>query len=43
MIAANDKQSWDYGYNHGAKDSAIMIVNSIDKILEKYEEEIKRP
>ena len=36
MIAADSKDSWDYGYNHGAKDSAIMIVNSINEILEKH-------
>ena len=33
MLSANDKHSWDYGYNHGAKDCAIMIVNSLNNIL----------
>ena len=33
MLSANDKHSWEYGYNHGAKDSAIMIINSINEIL----------
>lgn len=37
MLAAEKRDSWDYGYNHGAKDSVIMIVNSINKILDKYE------
>lgn len=37
MFATNDKQSWDHGYNHGAKDSAIMIVNSINEILNNHE------
>ena len=33
MLAAEKRESWEYGYNHGAKDSAIMIVNSINEIL----------
>ena len=33
MLAAEKRDSWDYGYNHGAKDSVIMIVNSINEIL----------
>lgn len=33
MLAVNDKHSWDYGYNHGAKDCAIMMVNSLNNIL----------
>lgn len=35
MLAANKRESWEYGYNHGAKDSSIMIANSISKILEE--------
>lgn len=37
MLAAEKRGSWDYGYNHGAKDSAILIINSINEILDKYE------
>ena len=37
MLAAEKRESWEYGYNHGAKDSAIMIINSINEILDKYE------
>ena len=33
MLAAEKRESWEYGYNHGAKDSAIMIINSINEIL----------
>ena len=33
MFAAEKRDSWEYGYNHGAKDSVIMIVNSINEIL----------
>ena len=33
MLAAEKRESWEYGYNHGAKDSVIMIVNSINEIL----------
>jgi hypothetical protein len=33
MLAAEKRDSWDYGYNHGAKDCAIMMVNSLNNIL----------
>ena len=33
MLAAEKRESWEYGYNHGAKDSAIMTINSINEIL----------
>ena len=33
MLASEKRDSWEYGYNHGAKDSIIMIVNSINEIL----------
>ena len=33
MLASEKRDSWEYGYNYGAKDSIIMIVNSINKIL----------
>ena len=33
MLAAEKRESWEYGYNHGAKDSAIMIINSLNEIL----------
>lgn len=34
MLAAKERDSWEYGYNHGAKDSIVMIANSINEILE---------
>lgn len=37
MLAAEKRESWEYGYNHGAKDSAIMIVNSINEFLKEDE------
>ena len=33
MLTSEKRDSWEYGYNHGAKDSIIMIVNSINEIL----------
>ena len=33
MLAADSKDSWESGYNHGAKDCIIMMVNSLNNIL----------
>ena len=33
MLGAEKRDSWEYGYNHGAKDCIIMMVNSLNNIL----------